>query len=108
SEGERGVIVLDYIYAFALFARLFDLDRIGERYHIVLEPSWVGSCNVDLLLYTRHRFPVFIETTEPQEQAFIRRLSSNLIPVNTAGNWWVDHRIIRPLPEVQKDVDVIM
>jgi glycosyltransferase involved in cell wall biosynthesis len=51
---------------------------------------------------------VFIQTTEPEEQRFLRSLSANLVPVSVGGNWWVDHRAIRPLPDIGKDVDVAM
>jgi len=107
-EHERGAILVDYIYAFPLFARLFEIERIAESYWLILEPSWVGACNLDLLCYTRYSFPVFVETTEPEERGFIQRLASNLVPVEVGGNWWVDHRMVRPLPGVVKDADVVM
>ena len=44
SPGERGVLVVDYSYVFPLFAELFDVPAIAERYNLVLEPSWRGLC----------------------------------------------------------------
>jgi hypothetical protein len=60
SVNERGVILLDYMHTFATFQRLFDVDAIGQRYYIVLEPSWVGACDPDILGYCRYSFPVFV------------------------------------------------
>src|SRR5262249_31486334 len=31
-----------------------------------------------------------------------------LIPVPVSANWWVDHRVFQPLPDVSKDADAIM
>ena len=107
-DREKGVIIINYLYIFPIFARLFDIYAIANRYHLVLEPSWSGYCNLDILSYSRHEFPVFIEAYEPWDAAFIERSRSNLIPVGTSTNWWVDHRIFRPRPEIAKDVDVIM
>src|SRR5262249_27967994 len=45
---------------------------------------------------------------EPRDEKFIQSLGSNLISVPVSNNWWVDHRIFRPLPSVTKDIDVIM
>jgi glycosyltransferase involved in cell wall biosynthesis len=105
---EKGVISILYSYACPLFAKLFDIQRIAEKYYLVLEPSWSGYCNLDILCYSQMQCPVFVQAYEPRDEEFIRGLSSNLVAVPVSNNWWVDHRIFRPLPNVRKDVDVIM
>jgi glycosyltransferase involved in cell wall biosynthesis len=107
-DHEKGVISILYSYALPLFARLFDINRVVEKYHVVLEPSWSGYCNLDVLCYARLEVPVFVQAYEPRDEAFIRALNANLVPVPVSNNWWVDHRRFRPLAEVPKDVDVIM
>jgi glycosyltransferase involved in cell wall biosynthesis len=108
SSCERGVICIQYSYAFSLFARLFDLGRIAHKYFVVLEPSWSGYCNLEILSYLALGCPVFVEAYEPRDRHFLSRLGSKLVPVPLAANWWVDHRVFRPLPGLDKDVDVIM
>jgi glycosyltransferase involved in cell wall biosynthesis len=108
SPQERGVIVLDYSYVFPLFAALYDVEAIAQRYHIVLEPSWRGLCTADILGYSRFDFPVFVQTIEPRDVAFIQSLQSNLRTVPIAANWWVDHRLARPLADAEREIDVIM
>src|SRR5574341_135593 len=108
QENEKGVIVIDYSFALPLLAKFFDIRRIAEQYHLVLEPSWSGYCDLDILCYTQYNFPVFVQAFEPRDATFIQHTRSNLIPVPTSTNWWVDHRILKPLPSVKKDVDIIM
>jgi hypothetical protein len=108
GPNEKGVVLANYSYVFPLFAKLFDLERIFEKYYIVLEPSWSGYCDLDLLCYSYATSPVFVESIEPRDTDFVRAINANFVPVPTAANWWIDHRIFRPLPEVGKDVDVIM
>jgi glycosyltransferase involved in cell wall biosynthesis len=105
---EKGVIVLDYSFTFPLFAKFFDVRRIVRDYHLVLEPSWSGYCDLDILLFTTLDCPVFVQSIEPRDTAFLEGLGSNLVPVPVAANWWVDHRVFRPLPGVAKDVDLLM
>lgn len=107
-DGERGVLVVDYSYIFPLFAALFDVPAIAERYHIVLEPSWRGLCTADILCYANYDFPVFVQTVEPRDTAFLAALRANFVTVPTAANWWVDHRLVAPVPGVEKDLDVVM
>jgi glycosyltransferase involved in cell wall biosynthesis len=108
TENERGVIVIDYSYIFPLFAALFDIESIARRYHIVLEPSWRGLCTADILAYSRFEFPVFVQTIEPRDIAFMQSLGANFITVPISANWWVDHRLVTPQPDVRRDIDVIM
>ena len=105
---ERGVLLLDYFPIFPLFRRLFDLDKIAERYHLVLEPSWSGYCSLDLLCYGALRRPVFIESNEPRDTAFLQTSGTDFVDVPLGANCWVDHRVFRPLPGVTKDADLIM
>ena len=108
SPTEKGVLLLDYSFVFSLFARSFDVEKITERYHLVLEPSWSGTCDRDVLALAGKRFPVFVQSNEPRDIEFLQRLDSNLIPLAIAANWWIDNRIFTPLRDVAKDADVFM
>jgi glycosyltransferase involved in cell wall biosynthesis len=105
--GERGVLVVDYSYVFPLMAGLFDLAAIADRYTLVLEPSWAGSCTPEILLYTRLPHPVFVETLEPRDREFLGTLGANLQTAPVAANWWVDTRTAPP-PDGPRDIDVAM
>lgn len=108
AGGEKGVVLLQYSHTFPLFASKFDLDRITARYYLVLEPDWSGYCDVNVLSYSRYPSPVFVQAYEPRDAALIAATRSNLVAVPTSTNWWVDHRLFRPLPDVRKDMDVVM
>jgi glycosyltransferase involved in cell wall biosynthesis len=108
AAGEKGVLLLQYSSIFPLFAKRFDIHQIAARYHIVLEPDWSGYCDANILSYSQFPFPVFVQAFEPRDAEFIRNLRSNLVVVPTSTNWWVDHRLFRPLAGVEKDMDVVM
>ncbi|MEJ0038443.1 MAG: glycosyltransferase [Gammaproteobacteria bacterium] len=108
ANGEKGALLLDYSFVFSLFARSFDVERIAERYHIIVEPSWSGSCDRDVLSLAGRPFPVFVQNNEPRDIEFIRRLGLNLVSVPIAANWWVDPRVFRPLEGAVKECDVLM
>jgi hypothetical protein len=107
-DREKGVLILKYHYTFSHLLRFFDMGRVSAAYHLVLEPAWSGYCDLDILQYCTVAAPVFVEAAEPRDAAFIRALGANLVAVPVASNWWVDHRVFRPLPGSRKDVDVVM
>lgn len=108
APGERGVLVIDYTYAFPIVAKCFDLEKLARDYYVVLEPSWIGFCTPEILLYSRLTEPVFVATNEPPDIAFLQRMSPNLVPVQSQANCWVDHRVFRPEPGAVKDFDISM
>jgi glycosyltransferase involved in cell wall biosynthesis len=108
DSGEKGVLIVDYSFVFSLLARFFDVEQIASRYYIVLETSWSGLCDRDVLVFAGYDFPVFVQSHEPRDSEFLHRFRSNLILVPIAANWWVDHRVFRPLPSASRDADVLM
>jgi glycosyltransferase involved in cell wall biosynthesis len=108
GPNEKGVLLLTYSQGYLLFHHLYDIRKVASKYHLVLEPDWSGYCNHDLLTYAGLSFPIFVEAYEPRDADFISSLKSNLVVVPTSTNWWVDHRMFRPLPHVSKDVDIVM
>jgi glycosyltransferase involved in cell wall biosynthesis len=108
TGGEKGVLVLLYSHVLPLFGRLFDLEQVLRRYHLVLEPSWSGYCNADVLCYRGFDDVVFVQAYEPRDRELIDSLTSNLVSVPTSNNWWVDHRVFVPISRATRDIDVIM
>jgi len=104
---EKGVIVVDYLFVFPLLARMFDIEEIARHYYLVLEPSWSGYCDYDLLSLLAYDFPIFVQGIEPRDLALLASVSDRFINVPVAGNWWVDHRTFRPLEGVARDADVL-
>lgn len=107
--GERGVVVADYNYIFPLLAGLFDLDAITAKYFLVLEPGWNGYCSPDVLLFSRLRGPIFVETIEPRDREVLTAFGDPFRPVfPMSTNYWVDYRHAAPAPPDARDIDVIM
>lgn len=105
---EKGVLYLYYSYVYALMVRFFDIAAIAERYHLVLEPSWSGFCDQNILGLSSLPHPIFVGSIEPRDTAFLKAVSANFVPVWVSGNTWVDPRVFKPLPGVQKDFDLVM
>jgi glycosyltransferase involved in cell wall biosynthesis len=104
---EKGILLVDYSFVFPLIPKFFDLSRIAERYHIVTEPSWSGYCDPNVLCYGINEFPVFVQASEPRDARLVDAMRTNLVPVGTSANWWIDHRAMKPM-DVPKERDLVM
>lgn len=106
---EKGAIVIKYSYYFSLFLKVFDVDEIGKRFHIIFEPSWAGLCEVNILAYTQFKFPIFLQVYEDRDKSFIESLKSNIIPVDVGPSWFINHEEFGlDVNQAQKDIDIIM
>jgi len=107
GPNERGVLYLYYTYLYPLFLRFFDVEGLKQRYHIVVEPSWAGHCDLNILCLTTVKSPVFVGALEPHDTNFLSNLGTNIEPVEIAGNSWIDQELFKPLPDTKKDYDLI-
>lgn len=107
NTNEKGVLYLYYSYIYPLFLRLFDVKEIEESYHIVVEPSWTGYCDLNLLCLTTLKHDVVVGSIEPYDSNFIKNIESNLTTAEFSGNTWVDPNKFHPLDNCDKEYDVI-
>ena len=107
-EDERGLVIAKYNHYFPLLHQLIDLDKVLNRYNVVLEPSWAGYCNLDLLSVTRYEEPVFVMAYEPRDYHLLKE-STTLVPIDVGPSWFVDHRVFCPPAEnCSRDIDIVM
>ena len=108
SHEEKGVLLIKYSYYFPLFAKLFHWEAIADKYHIVLEPSWAGYCEKNILMYTALPGKVYVMTYEDRDAHFINTINTNLKTVDVGPSWWVDHRQFKPSATKNRDIDILM
>lgn len=106
TDNKKGVLLIKYSYAFPLFLYMFDVSKVMSRYHVILEPSWTGYCDGTILCFANMPSKVFVQSLEPKDSDFLLNVTKNIIPIPIGSNWWVDHRVFRPRPDIVKDIDL--
>ncbi|NJN97120.1 MAG: glycosyltransferase [Anaerolineales bacterium] len=106
---ERGVLLLKATNTFGFFRCCVDVTAVLQDYTLVLEPSWSGYADYNLLYFTRFiDHPIVVMATEKRDYEFVQKLGSNLIPVNFGAGDWVDPEVFRPLADQEKLYDAVM
>jgi glycosyltransferase involved in cell wall biosynthesis len=108
TSSKKGILLVKYSYYFPLMFKLFDMQNIADNYHIVLEPSWAGTCEPGILAYATLNSPVFIMSYETRDTDFLKGISTNLNDVKLSSNWWVDHRKFNYAMDIKRDIDIIV
>ncbi|MDP5029606.1 MAG: glycosyltransferase [Paraglaciecola sp.] len=108
SDIEKGALIINYSYYFPLFIRFFDVEKIAESFNIILEPSWAGFCEENILSYSLINAPIFLQVYEKRDKRFIERLDSNIIPVEVGPSWFINHNNFVPPTSGKRDIDILM
>lgn len=108
EQGKRGVIAVKYTNYFKYLPAIFDIERLCNDYVLVLEPSSCGYFDEDLLCLMDGRTPIVVQTPEVVDHEFLKKLNTNLIPIDLGANCWTDYRVFYPLKDSAKTYDIIM
>ena len=105
---EKGVLLISFTDTSAYFHNHVNCEQLLRYFYVVLEPSWSGYCDVNILGWTKYQpHPIVVQATEERDYSFLVGLKSNLVPIPIGASDWVDYRLFRPLPDVAKSYDAI-
>ncbi len=107
-DKEKGVVLIKYTPTFDAFLSFFNVDAIMEHYSIVLEPSWAGYCDPSILMFVSAKHRVVIQCFTDDDQVFISKLDSNLVPIRLGPADWIDPEIFVDMPIQTKVYDLVM
>lgn len=108
TVASKGILIVTFTSTFSFFHKEVDVSRLEKYFHIVLEPSWAGYCDVDILnwVYTSSN-PIFIQASEVLDRSFINLLGKKFIPISIGASDWVDYKVFYPLSPVNKIYDSV-
>lgn len=108
EESEKGVLLLQYNEAFGRFLSIFDLEKVGRFYRIVLEPSWWGYREPWILAFLAVSTDVVVQSQDIRDFDFIRSLDSNLVPIRIGAGDWIDPDRFSAGSKQEKLFDIVM
>jgi len=88
----KGILIIKFTKVFSYYLRNIDIKKLTKHFHIVLEPSWSGYFDADILcwaLVTKEY--VFVEATELLDRIALNALTSNLVPLSFGASDWVNY-----------------
>jgi glycosyltransferase involved in cell wall biosynthesis len=106
---EKGALLLKYKESIRLFRNSADLPSVLQHYVLVLEPSWSGFTNPEILYFTQFKDQsIIVMAPEKRDYDFLQTLGTNLIPVNFGSSDWVNPSIFHPFKDQGKRYDAVM
>lgn len=92
----KGVLLVSFTETAARLYSCPERERLIERFHLVLEPSFAGYADPAILCWLNVPEPVLVQATERLDREFLTALNSNLIPVPYGAGDWIDPDLFAP------------
>ena len=108
TEDKKGVIIIKFTNYFKYVLNIFNMRMLEQDYILVVEPSFSGYFDEDILCLLSVNIPIIIQSPEPIDYDFIQSFPGNMYPINVGANCWVDHRIFYPKNDKEKEFDIVM
>lgn len=105
---EKGVLFLNFDETVDKFFSLFDVERVAEKYRIVVEPSAWGYQQARMFLLRGLATDVIIEAQYQQDYEYIDSLGGALKPIRLGAGDWADPELFQSGRNVEKKYDLVM
>jgi hypothetical protein len=89
---DKGILIISFTRTNSYFYRNVNLKELCKYFHIVLEPSWSGYMDPDVMFWgLQVNASVWVQATELKDRALIDSLGVNLLPLSIGASDWVDY-----------------
>lgn len=92
----KGVFLITFTRTCAFFLRSEYFKKLDELFVFILEPSWAGYADPDLLSFINRAEHCYLEATEIKDRAFLNALYPSGVTLSFGAGNWVDETIFNP------------
>ena len=94
----KGVLIITFTNTFSFFLKNIDISFLERFFNIVLEPSWSGYSDPDILMWKfLAKNNVFVQASEILDKATLDAIGSPFVTVSIGASDWVDYKLFHPV-----------
>lgn len=86
----KGVLLITFTKTFSYYINNIDIRKLHDYFYLVLEPSWSGYADPDILGFFNKGEKVIIQSSEIQDRIFLNHFTDYCIPVSFGASDWVN------------------
>lgn len=89
----KGILLITFTKTFSFYLRNVDLVELNRYFHIVLEPSWSGYADPDIIGFVGRLESVLVQASEIEDRVLLNSFPQTFIPVSFGASDWVDSKL---------------
>lgn len=102
----KGVIIITFTRTFSYYLRNINLEEMSKHFIFVLEPSWSGYADPDILGFIGRAEGVIVQASAIEDRVLLNAFSDTFIPASFGASDWVDINIFKKI-DIEKKYDSI-
>jgi glycosyltransferase involved in cell wall biosynthesis len=102
----KGMMLIKFTKTFSYALRNLDVDRLSQYFYVILEPSWSGYADADILAWVGKSRDVVIQASEVQDRALMNCFPGTFKAVSFGSGNWVPSYDFKEI-NVDKEFDSI-
>ena len=104
---KKGVLLIKFTTSFSYFLQVDVWNHVNKYFLFVLEPSWAGYADPDILAFLAAADHCIIQATETRDRALINTLFPDIPALDIGSSNWVDTTTFSSGAMAEKLYDVI-
>ncbi|MEN0037252.1 MAG: glycosyltransferase [Cellvibrio sp.] len=93
----KGMLLIKFTKTFSYALRNLDIERLSSYFYVVLEPSWSGYADPDILAWIGKSKDIVIQSSEVQDRALMNCFPETFRAVSFGSGSWVPDYDFAPL-----------
>jgi len=102
----KGVLAISFTRTFSFYLRNVDLESLEKYFTLVLEPSWSGYADPDILGFIGRSKKIIVQASELEDRVLLNCFPDAFVAVSFGASDWVDYRLFNDL-KMEKIYDSI-
>lgn len=103
----KGVIVVTFTRTFSYYLSCLDLQELNKYFYIVLEPSWSGYADPDIMAFLGRVDRIVVQASEVEDRILLNSMPDSFVSVCFGASDWVDARLFNKIDAEKKIYDSI-
>lgn len=104
---KKGVLLITFTPSFSSFLNHKNFCDLDKLYLFILEPSWTGYADPDILNFCQRATDLIVQATDLDDRALINTLYPYVKTIDIGASNWVDPDKFVPDITITKDIDLL-
>lgn len=93
----KGVLAIKFTKTFSYYLRNIDIESLEKYFTLVLEPSWSGYADPDILGFIGRSKNIVVQASELEDRVLLNCFPETFVGASFGASDWVDYRLFDDL-----------
>lgn len=104
---KKGIILIKFTRTFSFYLNEVNIASLEKYFYVVLEPSWSGYADPDILAWITRARNIVVQSSELQDRVLLNCFPETFVPVSFGSGSWVPEENFSPDSNAVKEFDSI-